>query len=364
MAPSFMAIVGPTASGKTGLSLEVGRRLAVEVISMDSRQIYRGMDVGTGKVTLRERAILPHHGLDLRDPDERYSAGQFARDAKGWIRDIRGRGRVPLLVGGTGFFLRALVQPLFLEPDMDRDRLERLRTFLNGLPMEELARHVEVLEPERASEARKGGRQRLTRAVEVAFLTGRTLSAWHQGPGEGEEKPLRGVVVLLALPRETLYERINRRVGRMLEEGWVEEVEGLLEGGYGPEDPGMTGAGYREIVRFLREDVELEETAERIRRSHRQYARRQVTWYRHQLGEGVLTLDGTRPVEELARCVVEAWEGSEAPGSGRGSPSRNAVGDDAPFRNGTVRDAPSRNGTFRDAPSRNGTVHDAPSRNE
>jgi tRNA dimethylallyltransferase len=344
MVPSFLAIVGPTASGKTGLSLEVGRRLPVEVISMDSRQIYRGMDVGTGKVTLRERALLPHHGLDLRDPDERYSAGQFARDAREWIRDIRGRGRIPLLVGGTGFFLRALVKPLFPEPEMDGERMERLRALLNGLPLEELARYVEVLEPERASEARKGGRQRLTRAVEVAFLTGRTLSGWHQESGEGEDETLRGVVVLLAVPTETLYQRINRRVGQMLEEGWVEEVEGLLEGGYRPEDPGMTGAGYREIVRFLREGVGLEETAEEIRRSHRRYARRQMTWYRHQLGEGALALDGTRPVEELTRRVVEAWEGWEMPRSVHGAPSGSGAVHGAPSGNGAVHGAPSGSG--------------------
>ena len=128
-APHFLAIVGPTASGKTGLSLEVGRILDGEVVSMDSRQVYRGMDVGTGKVTLEERARLPHHGLDQRDPDELYSAGQFARDAGEWVVAIRGRRRVPVLVGGTGFFLRALIQPMFPEPGMDKERLEALRVY-------------------------------------------------------------------------------------------------------------------------------------------------------------------------------------------------------------------------------------------
>lgn len=319
--PAFLAMVGPTASGKTGLSLEVGRHLPAEVVSMDSRQVYRGMDIGTGKVSLRERALLPHHGLDIRDPDERYSAGQFARDARRWIQDIHGRGRIPLLVGGTGFFLRALVQPLFREPDMDRDRLEWLRAFLNRLPVEEVHAYAEVLEPDRAHEARTGGRQRLTRAVEVALLTGRTLSEWHQEP-EAAVEPLRGIVFLLSLPRHVLYERIDRRVGQMLEEGWVEEVEGLLEGGYGPEDPGMTGAGYREIVRFLREGTGLNETADEIRRSHRRYARRQVTWYRHQLDAGVVVMEGTEPVEKLARTVVELWEGAGGSASRAGRRGR------------------------------------------
>lgn len=311
---SFLAIVGPTASGKTSLSLEVGRHLDVEVISMDSRQVYRGMDVGTGKVTLRERALLPHHGLDLRDPDERYSAGQFARDARSWIEDILGRERVPLLVGGTGFFLKALVQPLFPEPEMDRRRLERLRALLNPLPLEELRSFVRILDPDREQEAAKGGRQRLTRAVEVPLLTGRTLSSWHDEEDSAAE-PVRGLVILLDLPRETLYDRINARVGRMLLGGWVEEVQGLLRGGYGPQDPGMTGAGYREIVRLLQEGSGLQETAEEIRRSHRRYARRQLTWYRHQLPGGFVALDATMPVDRMALRVMAEWEGALAPGS-------------------------------------------------
>lgn len=314
MPPSFLAIVGPTASGKTSLSLEVGRHLDVEVISMDSRQVYRGMDVGTGKVTLRERALLPHHGLDLRDPDERYSAGQFARDARSWIEDILGRDRVPLLVGGTGFFLKALVQPLFPEPEMDRRRLERLRALLNPLPLEELRAFVRILDPDREQEAAKGGRQRLTRAVEVPLLTGRTLSSWHDEEDSAAE-PVRGLVILLDLPRETLYDRINARVGRMLLGGWVEEVQGLLRGGYGPQDPGMTGAGYREIVRLLQEGSGLQETAEEIRRSHRRYARRQLTWYRHQLPGGFVALDATMPVDRMALRVMAEWEGALAPGS-------------------------------------------------
>jgi tRNA dimethylallyltransferase len=304
--PDFLAIVGPTASGKTGLSLEVARILDGEVVSMDSRQVYRGMDVGTGKVTLQERAIVPHHGLDLRNPDERYSAGQFARDAGEWIAAIRGRERVPLLVGGTGFFLRALIQPMFPEPGMDDDRLESLRGFLNGLPSQELRDFVRVLDPEREVTAAEGGRQRLTRTIEVALLTGRPLSLWHEEPGaEG----LHGLVFLLELPREVLYERINQRVERMVEDGFAEEVRRLLEAGYGPADPGMSGSGYREMVRHIKGETSLAETVEEIQQSHRRYARRQTTWYRHQLPAGHVVLDGTQPTESLTRLVVEKWEG-------------------------------------------------------
>lgn len=309
MSPRFLAIVGPTASGKTGLSLTVGKTIGAEIISMDSRQIYRGMDIGTGKVTLQERSILPHHGLDLRDPDERYSAGQFARDARGWIKDIRARGRVPLLVGGTGFFLKSLTHPMFREPELDQDRLNGLRAFLNALPQDRLEDFVEVLDPERG-EAGREGRQRATRTVEVALLTGRPLSWWHK-ENEPEEAPLDGLIVLLNPPREVLYEKINRRVGQMVQEGLVGEVQGLLDAGYGPDEPGMTGAGYREIVRYLLGEVTLEEATEDIRRSHRKYARRQTTWFRHQLPQECMVVEDMGDPDQTAKQVQAAWDAAE-----------------------------------------------------
>jgi tRNA dimethylallyltransferase len=303
---SFLAIVGPTASGKTSLSLAVARRIPAEIISMDSRQIYRGMDIGTGKVTLGERALIPHHGLDLRDPDQRYSAGQFSRDARRWIEDIRSRGRVPLLVGGTGFFLKSLTDPMFKEPDLDGERLEGIRAFLNQLPQDRLSEFVRVLDPEREGTV-EGGRQRATRTVEIALMTGRPLSWWHQ-ESQPAHDPLQGLIVLLDLPRELLFHRINQRVGGMVAEGLVAEVERLLAAGYRAEDPGMTGAGYREIVAYLKGEVTLEEATEEIRSSHRRYARRQTTWFRHQLPPDTLILDGSEGTEGMAESIAAAWQ--------------------------------------------------------
>lgn len=303
----FLALVGPTGSGKTSLSLAVARHLEVEIISMDSRQIYRGMDVGTGKVTLEERGEVPHHGLDIREPNESYSAGKFSKEARRWIREIRHRGRVPFLVGGTGFFLKALLEPLFSEPPLDGERLASLRAVLNRLPVTVLRRYVAVLDPEREALASEGGRQRLTRTIEMALLTGRSLSWWHQERAPASP-PLQGVIVVLELPRDVLYDRINRRVARMVEEGLVEEVQRLLASGFGPEDPGMTGAGYREILAFLAGRFSLEEATEGIRRAHRRYARRQMTWNRHQLPGATTVLDGTAPEEELVEKVLRAWK--------------------------------------------------------
>ena len=321
--PSFLALLGPTASGKTALALALAKRLEVEIISMDSRQIYRGMDVGTGKVPPEERARIPHHGLDLRLPNESYSAGQFSRDARQWISEIQGRGRVPVLVGGTGFFLKALTHPMFSEPPLDRARLKALRTFLNGLSWPTLQRFVSALDPCREEAATEGGRQRATRTVEMALLTGRPLS-WWQGQAMATEVPLGGVVVVLDLPRKLLYDHINRRVEAMLREGLVEEVARLLASGFGPEDPGMTGAGYREVAEYLGGNLTLEEAAERIRQAHRQYARRQMTWNRHQLPPGTVFLDGTLPESDLVDRVLRVWNESAGRGMGQGEVSEPA----------------------------------------
>ncbi|NIP80361.1 MAG: tRNA (adenosine(37)-N6)-dimethylallyltransferase MiaA, partial [Gemmatimonadetes bacterium] len=168
----------------------IAERLSGEIISADSRQVYRHMDIGTAKATPEERARVPHHGLDLVDPGERYSAGRFARDARRWLAEIRGRGRVPVVVGGTGFFIRALTHPLFREPPMDRDRRERLEGFLAGLSQPRLRAWLTRLDPESATrlEAR-GGRQRVLRALELALLTGRPIGWWHR-KGQPEVPPL------------------------------------------------------------------------------------------------------------------------------------------------------------------------------
>jgi tRNA dimethylallyltransferase len=303
-----LAIVGPTASGKTRLSIPVARRLGAEIVSMDSRQVYRGMDVGTAKVPAEARDAVPHHGLDLVAPDERYSAGRFARDARTWLRAIQDRGRVPLLVGGTGFFLRALTDPVFREPKVDGERRDRLRARLRAMPVPEMARWVRALDPERAPLAEEGGRQRLSRALEVPLLTGRPLSWWHRtAPAEGEAVEVS--VAVLSLPREELYRRIDARAEEMFRTGLLEEVRGLLAGGVREDDPGMTGTGYREAVAVVRGEIDVPQAVDRVQRATRAYARRQLTWFRNQLTGPALFVDAISPLEDQAATVVEWWKG-------------------------------------------------------
>ena len=302
----FLAIAGPTGAGKTALSLLAARELDAEIISMDSRQIYRGMDIGTAKATPRERAGVPHHGLDTRTPGERYGAGAFGRDARRWIAAIRARGRVPLLVGGTGFFLRVLTEPLFREPPLEPGRRAAAEAALAELSGAELERWVRALDPGRAGVAGQGGRQRMIRALLIALLTGRPLSWWHRREPAGA-RALAGVVCLVEVPREVLDARITRRVREMVEAGFVEEVAALRGAGWVGDDPGMDGVGYREIADHLEGRITLEQAVERTRVATRQYARRQVTWFRHQLGPGTVKVDGTVPLEAQCAHVTNAW---------------------------------------------------------
>lgn len=302
--PPVMAIIGPTASGKTALSIAVATRLGAEVISMDSRQVYRGMDIGTAKVTPAQRAMVPHHGLDLVEPHERFSAGRFARFAREQIDELAARGKAAVLVGGTGFFLRSLTHPIFREPDLVPDRRSALAQYLHGMDEAGLHRWLAVLDPPTASRLSGwGGRQRLLRALELPLLTGRPLSWWHEH-APPEAPPLELDIFVLDKPRSLLDEAIDRRVALMVEEGLLDEVAGLLRSGYDESAPGMNATGYIELIPHLRGEISLEEALNKIRANTRAYSRRQLTWLRNQLPEGAIWLDARRPVAELATEIV------------------------------------------------------------
>lgn len=324
--PSGIAIVGPTASGKTALAIEVARRVDGEIISMDSRQVYRGMDVGTAKATAEQQRAIPHHGLDLVDPGDRFSAGRFARYARVCVEQILGRGRTPVLAGGTGFFLRALTHPIFREPELDPVRRRALHRFLDGLDPDRAAEWLRALDPATAERfARAGGgagRQRVLRALELPLLTGRPLSWWHRH-APPEAPPMRFRTFVLDLPREVLVERIDRRVEAMLHAGLLDEVRSLREAGYGAGDPGMNATGYVELLPVLEGRISLAEAAEQVRRNTRAYARRQQTWLRHQLPSGAIRLDATRPAGELADEIARDWRTTaarEVPGAAGRTP--------------------------------------------
>ena len=292
-------LVGPTAVGKTAVAVALAAYWPLEIISADSRQIYRRLDIGTAKPTRKERARAPHHGLDLVEPGTRYSAGRFARDAIGWLADIRARGKLPLIVGGTGLYIRALADGLFTEPALDPSRRRALDAWTARMEPLELLRWAGRLDPG----FRGGGRQRAARAIEVALLSGRPLSHWQEAARAGGS--LDPWYIVLTVPRPVLHQRIARRAEEMVRRGVVEEVAAVLAEGHAANAPGLDGIGIREAVEYLHGVRTRESVAEAITVGTRQYAKRQQTWFRHQLSGRVVTLDATRPPERLAAEIAE-----------------------------------------------------------
>lgn len=295
-------LVGPTGVGKTAVALALSTHWSLEVVSADSRQVYRRLDIGTAKPTRKEQARVPHHGLDLVEPGARYSAGHFARDAVGWLADIRSRGREPVIVGGTGLYVRALAEGLFAEPSLDPSKRRTLDAWTARLEPIELLRWAARLDPG----FRGGGRQRASRAIEVALLSGYPLSYWQRAArAQGSLDPW---YIVLTVPRPVLHQRIARRADEMVRRGLIEEVASVLAEGHAPNAPGLDGIGIREAVEYLHGRRARETVAQAITIGTRQYAKRQQTWFRHQLCGDVVTLDASRSPDKLAAEIVELWD--------------------------------------------------------
>ena len=312
--PRTPVLVGPTGVGKTAVAVALAAHLPIQVISADARQVYRGLDIGTAKPDAAALARAPHQGLDLIEPGERYSAGRFARDAAGWIEAARAAGRLPVVVGGTGFYVRALADGLFREPPLDPAGRDRLRTWVTALPSREMARWASRLDPRFEG----GGRQRAARALEVALLTGRALSWWQREARD--TGAIRPWYIHLTLPRDALHRRLADRVDRMLAAGLVDEVRGVLARGIAPDASGLDGVGYREVVALLEGRLPREQLREAILVATRQYAKRQETWFRNQLRSplpvdrspsvAVWTLDATPSPDVLAKDILARWSAS------------------------------------------------------
>ncbi len=288
----LLVLVGPTGIGKTELSLQIAEHFACEIVGVDSMQVYRQMDIGTAKPTAEERLRVPHHLIDYVDPAEEYTAGRFARDAEKAIDSIAAQGRLPLLVGGTGLYLRALLDGIFDEEEGEggdhSDRAEirtGLRQRLANEGREVLFRELQETDPATAQRLHPNDSQRLLRALEILLATGIPWSEHLRRQQQREEQAGRdrrryNVLTLgLHRPRPELYERIDRRVAEMVEQGLLDEVRHLLARGYDGGLKAMQSIGYRHMVYFLEGTWSWQETLELLARDTRRYAKRQLTWF-------------------------------------------------------------------------------------
>ena len=276
--PVILGIVGATASGKSAVAVELARRWEAEIVSVDSLQLYREIALGTGKPTEAERGGVTHHLLDQVSIEEPYDAGVFQADADRAIREIHARGRRVIVVGGTGLYLRALLHGLFDVPSEEATRLALLQRVEAG-ELAQMHEELRVVDPDAAAWIAPRDKVRIVRALEVYQLTGRPFSSWAEAHGHREDR-YRAHLIGIDWPREELYRRIDQRVLSMLREGWVVEVEALLQEGYAPTLKPLQCIGYREICEMLAGRLAPESLLSTIQRATRQYARRQMTWFR------------------------------------------------------------------------------------
>lgn len=279
--PPVLSLMGPTASGKTQLSLELASRLPVEIVSVDSAQVYRGMDIGTAKPSPELRSAVPHHLIDILDPSQPYSAAQFAADAAALIAQIRARGRVPLLVGGTMLYFRALFDGLSELPPAAADLREKLaaEARIHGWPA--LHARLAAGDPDTAARLHPNDQQRIQRALEILDGTGIPPSRWYAQPRTGAVDGASVHVALVPDDRAHLHRRIDQRFDLMMDAGFLDEVRRLhARGDLHAELPAVRAVGYRQLWAHLDGACTLDEAIERGKSATRQYAKRQLTWLR------------------------------------------------------------------------------------
>lgn len=299
--PPVVVVLGPTATGKSALGLALAEHLDGEVVNADALQVYRGFDLGTAKPTPEERRRVPHHLVDILDPTERYSAGEFARRARRAIDEIRSRRRRPVVVGGSGLYLRALLEGISPVPPGDRQVRAGLRERLEREGLGPLYQELRARDPETAGRLPPGDTQRILRALEVVEVSGTPLSEWIARQPYGQDR-LPAVRLGLTLPRKLLYDSLERRVTRMVERGWVGEVGSLLSRGVPLSAPAFQAIGYSEIARHVAGEWSLERAVEETVRATRRFAKRQLTWFRRE--RDIVWLDA-RDVERTPASVVE-----------------------------------------------------------
>ena len=305
MKTKVAAVVGPTASGKTALSIELAKQMNGEIISCDSMQIYKFMDIGTAKPTKEEMGNIPHHLIDIITPDVEFSCADYSVLAKAKIEEINNRGKLPFFCGGTGLYVdHVLSNTTFSDAGRDEDYRKLLETKINEEGIEEVYNLLKTIDPESAMSIHQNNTKRVIRALEIFHVTGKTKTEWDR-ESKGYETPYDSTMICLDFrDREKLYERINKRVDLMIEAGLVEEVRSLLfDGKYKLSNTAGQGIGYKEIIEYLNGDISLEDAIEKIKKGTRNYAKRQLTWFKRYDNCNRIYVDECKNFDEIVNIA-------------------------------------------------------------
>jgi tRNA dimethylallyltransferase len=300
MPAELIAIAGPTAVGKSAVALDLARRLDGEIISVDSMQVYRGMDIGTAKPSRAERQLVPHHLIDILNISEAFDAAQFVQRARAAVADVRDRGRIPIFCGGTGLYFKAFLEGLGEAPPADPE----IRAELEGSPLKQLLTELEQRDPATFAVIDKRNPRRVIRAVEVIRLTGRPFSEQRALWSKAQVSADNPKATLVVLARKELQRRIDERVDRMFREGLVAETERLLKSGLDQNEVAMQALGYRQVCDHLEGELDLKETVELVKLRTRQFAKRQLTWFRRQPAKWIELDEDEQPGTTVERLCA------------------------------------------------------------
>lgn len=308
MKPKVIVICGPTASGKTSLSIEVAKKIDGEIISCDSMQIYKEMNIGTAKPTVEEMQGIPHYMLDFVLPSERYSVADFKEAATDRIEDILKREKVPIIVGGTGLYVDALTKNItYPEIEIDLEYRKQLEELIKENGLESLYEEAKKIDEKAMQTISKNDKKRIMRVLEIYHQTGKTKTQL-ESESRLTPPPYEYIVFAINMEREKLYERINKRVDIMIDQGLIEEVEDLTKK-YEEFPTAMQGLGYKEVVSYLKKEITKEEMIEKLKMETRRYAKRQLTWFRKD--ENIKWIDGLAPLEQNIQCILEEYSGEK-----------------------------------------------------
>ncbi|MBO8137587.1 MAG: tRNA (adenosine(37)-N6)-dimethylallyltransferase MiaA [Desulfotomaculum sp.] len=308
MKKTLLAVVGPTATGKTEVGVELAHRINGEVVSADSMLVYKGMDIGTAKPTEEERRGIPHHMIDVALPYQEYSVARYQKEAAETISKIHDRGKIPILVGGTGLYVRAVIDEYEFDcPKADEKLRLELQRAAEENGKEWLHQQLAAVDPEAAQKIHKNNVRRVIRALEVYKLTGKPISSMQVATYRSNSK-YQTAIFGLTMPREILYNRIEQRVDKMIEKGLITEVKMLLENGVKISATSMQGLGYKEIAAYLNGEISLEKAIELIKRDTRRFAKRQFTWFKKDPRIHWIDVHKYDSIPKVVDKIIKIWQ--------------------------------------------------------